>query len=255
MSGWQAHFITLFPEMFPGSLGKSLTGRALDNGVWHYITHNLRDFGEGRHKNVDDTPSGGGPSMVLRADIAGAAIDAVRVDAPDLPLVLPSPRGEVLTQSSVRELADGNGVIFLCNRFEGVDERIIEAYDVREVSIGDYILSGGEPAALVMVDAILRLLPGVIGDAASHDEESFANGLLEYPQYTRPAIWRGRSIPEALTSGDHARVAGWRATTSAALTKARRPDLWAARCDDKKPKKLSEKAKKPSEKERPPEKR
>ncbi len=224
---WQAHFITLFPEMFPGPLGASLAGRAHEAGIWHCQTHALRDHGIGKHKNVDDTPSGGGAGMVLRADVAAAAIEQVQAQAPNLPLLMPSPRGQIFDQAMAQELAQGAGAIFFCNRFEGVDERVIEAFDVREVSIGDYILSGGEPAALAMSDAIIRLLPGVMGSEMSSQEESFANGLLEYPHYTRPNSWQGAEIPEVLVSGDHQKVAQWRAEKSAEITQKRRPDLWA----------------------------
>jgi len=227
MSGWQAHFITLFPDMFPGTLAHSLAGRALQNGLWHCTTHDLRDFGAGKHKNVDDTPAGGGAGMVLRADIAAAAIDAVRVQAADLPLLMPSPCGRPFTQKMAVELAEGAGAVFFCNRFEGIDARVIEARNAIEVSLGDYILSGGEPAALAMTDAVVRLLPGVMGAAASATEESFADGLLEYPHYTRPAEWEGRTIPEILLSGDHGKIAEWRRRQALDTTKARRPDLWA----------------------------
>lgn len=227
MSGWQAHFISLFPDMFPGSLGHSLAGRALQSGLWHCTAHDLRDFGEGKHKNVDDTPAGGGAGMVLRADIAAAAIDAVRAQAPDMPLLMPSPRGAPFTQQMAAKLAEGKGAVFFCNRFEGIDARVVEARAAIEVSLGDYVLSGGEPAALAMTDAVVRLLPGVMGAAASAHEESFADGLLEYPHYTRPAEWEGRAIPEILLSGDHGKIAEWRKQQTHEITKTRRPDLWA----------------------------
>jgi tRNA (guanine37-N1)-methyltransferase len=231
---WQAHYITLFPEMFPGSLGQSLAGRAHEAGIWDCQTHDLRAHGEGKHKNVDDTPSGGGAGMVLRADVAGAAIEQVRAHAPSLPVILPSPRGEAFTQDLAIELAQGPGAIFFCNRFEGVDERVIEALECREVSLGDYILSGGEPAALAMSDAIIRLLPGVMGSDLSAGEESFANGLLEYPHYTRPATWQGLEIPDILTSGDHGKIAQWREQKAEEITQKRRPDLWAKHLPTKK---------------------
>ena len=230
---WQANYITLFPEMFPGSLGESLAGRAHQSGIWQCTAHNLRDHGEGKHKNVDDTPAGGGAGMVLRADIAAAAIEQVKAQNPDLPLIMPSPRGEVFTQDMASNLAQGPGAIFFCNRFEGIDERVIEAFDCREVSLGDYILSGGEPAALVMSDAIIRLLPGVMGSDMSGEEESFADDLLEYPHYTKPASWQGRDIPEVLLSGDHGKIAAWRREKAAEITQKRRPDLWAKRRRDK----------------------
>jgi len=224
---WQAHYITLFPDMFPGPLGASLAGRAQEAGIWQCQTHALRDHGLGKHKNVDDTPSGGGAGMVLRADVAAAAIEKVQAQTHNLPLIMPSPRGLVFDQAMAQQLAQGPGAIFFCNRFEGVDERVIEAFGVREVSIGDYILSGGEPAALAISDAIIRLLPGVMGSAQSSEEESFANGLLEYPQYTRPNSWQGAEIPDVLVSGDHQKIAQWRAEKSAEITRKRRPDLWA----------------------------
>ncbi len=231
---WRAHYITLFPEMFPGALGQSLAGRAHEAGIWDCQTHDLRAHGEGKHKNVDDTPSGGGAGMVLRADVAGAAIEQVRAQAPSLPLIMPSPRGEAFTQDLAIELAQGPGAIFFCNRFEGIDERVIETFACREVSLGDYILSGGEPAALAMSDAIIRLLPGVMGSDASAEEESFANGLLEYPHYTRPATWQGLEIPDILTSGDHGKIAQWREQKAKEITQKRRPDLWAKHLPTKK---------------------
>ncbi len=188
---WQAHIITLFPDMFPGPLNTSLSGRALETGAWACQPHDLRAFGEGRHRAVDDTPAGGGAGMVLRADIASAALADTQNKAGDLPVLLPSPRGVPFTQEMAADLALGKGAIFMCNRFEGVDERFIEAHNLREVSMGDYILSGGEMAAFAMLDAIIRLLPGMMGSSASHDEESFTDDLLEYPQYTRPASWQG----------------------------------------------------------------
>jgi tRNA (guanine37-N1)-methyltransferase len=231
---WQAHYITLFPEMFPGTLGESLAGRAHAAGIWHCQTHHLREHGAGKHKNVDDTPAGGGAGMVLRADVAGAAIEHVVAQNPGLPLIMPSPRGAVFDQAMAADLAQGPGAIFFCNRFEGVDERVIEAFGCREVSLGDYILSGGEPAALTMSDAIIRLLPGVMGSDMSSDEESFTDDVLEYPQYTKPAQWQERDIPAVLLSGDHGKIAAWRREKSAEITKKRRPDLWAKHEADKK---------------------
>ncbi len=225
MSTFRADVLTLFPEMFPGTLGLSLAGEALKLGTWSLHTHDIRDHGLGKHRAVDDTPAGGGAGMVIRADVLAASIDSV-VDAHDpRPRLLMSPRGKPLTQEMVREFSSGEGVIIICGRFEGVDERIIEARNLQEVSIGDYVLSGGEPAALVLLDAIVRLLPGVMGKTESGEEESFENGLLEYPHYTRPREWEGRSIPEILLSGDHKKIAEWRRAESERITTLRRPDL------------------------------
>jgi tRNA (guanine37-N1)-methyltransferase len=221
---WRATVLTLFPEMFPGPLGASLAGRALASGLWELDARDIRVSATDKHRSVDDTPAGGGPGMVLRADVLAAAIDAA--GTPVLPRLLMSPRGRPLTQSYVRELAAGPGALIVCGRFEGVDQRLIEARGLEEVSIGDYVLSGGEIAALALIDACVRLLPGVMGKAESGAEESFSDALLEYPQYTRPQIFEGRQIPEILTSGDHARVAAWRKAEAEALTRARRPDLW-----------------------------
>ncbi|MEI6572020.1 MAG: tRNA (guanosine(37)-N1)-methyltransferase TrmD [Alphaproteobacteria bacterium] len=225
MSGFRADVLTLFPEMFPGALGLSLAGEALKQGTWSLAAHDIRDHGLGKHRAVDDTPAGGGAGMVIRADVLAAAIDSV-VDAEDTrPRLLMSPRGKPLTQDLVREFASGDGVVIICGRFEGVDERVIEGRNLTEVSIGDYILSGGEPAALVLLDAIVRLLPGVMGKAESGEDESFENGLLEYPHYTRPREWEGRSIPEILLSGDHKKIAEWRHAESERITREKRPDL------------------------------
>ena len=209
--------------MFPGPLGLSLAGRALEEGAWDLQTVHLREFGEGKHKRVDDTPAGGGAGMVLKPDVLGAAIDSLPND--DRPRLLMSPRGKSLTQARVRELAAGPGAVIVCGRFEGVDQRVIDGRGLEEVSIGDYILSGGEPAALVMLDSIVRLLPGVMGNDASGENESFESGLLEHPHYTRPAEWEGRAIPEVLTSGNHKRVEEWQREQSEKLTAERRPDL------------------------------
>jgi tRNA (guanine37-N1)-methyltransferase len=222
---WQATVLTLFPEMFPGPLSISLVGQALSAGLWSLRTVPIRDFGLGRHRAVDDTPAGGGAGMVLRADVVAAAIDHARRDGPDLPLVYLSPRGQPLTQPLVAELAAGAGVMLIAGRFEGLDERVIEGRGVREISIGDYVLSGGELAAMVLIDAAVRLLPGVIGAADSLTHESFEGGLLEYPQYTKPREWEGRAIPDVLLSGDHGKIAEWRAEQSRRLTELRRPDL------------------------------
>ncbi|MDX2156722.1 MAG: tRNA (guanosine(37)-N1)-methyltransferase TrmD [Hyphomicrobiaceae bacterium] len=226
---WHAVVLTLFPEMFPGPLGVSLTGQALAAGTWRLDAHNIRDHGLGRHRQVDDTPAGGGAGMVMRADVLGPAIDAARASASGLPLVYLSPRGEPLTQRLVHELSGGPGIVLLAGRFEGLDQRVIEARSLREISIGDYVLSGGELAAMVLIDACVRLLPGVLGAAASLDEESFESGLLEYPQFTRPREWEGRSIPDVLLSGDHKRIAQWRRAEAERLTRERRPDLLTGR--------------------------
>jgi tRNA (guanine37-N1)-methyltransferase len=224
---WRATVLTLFPEMFPGPLGISLAGRALASGLWTLEARDIRASATDRHRSVDDTPAGGGPGMVLRADVLAAAIDAADM-GPDRPRLLMSPRGRPLTQSRVRELAGSPGPLIVCGRFEGVDQRVIEARGLEEVSIGDYVLSGGEIAAFALIDACVRLLPGVMGKAESGEDESFSHSLLEYPQYTRPQVFEGRSIPEILVSGDHAKVAAWRRAEAEALTRTRRPDLWAA---------------------------
>jgi tRNA (guanine37-N1)-methyltransferase len=223
---WRASVITIFPEMFPGPLGLSLAGKAREKGIWSLDAIDLRDFAPDKHRTVDDTPAGGGPGMVMKPDVIARAIDAVATD--DRPRLLMSPRGAPLTQRKVAALAAGPGAVLLCGRFEGVDERVIAGRNLEEVSVGDYVLSGGEVAALVLIDACVRLLPGVMGEAGSLAEESFADGLLEYPQYTRPALWEGQAIPEVLVSGDHAKVAAWRRAEAERLTGARRPDLWAA---------------------------
>ena len=226
---FRASIITLYPEMFPGSLSHSLAGNALERGDWELETVHLRDFGEGKHKRVDDTPAGGGAGMVLRADVLGNAIDAATGKKDKRPLLLMSPRGKPLTQKRVRKLAKGDGVIVVCGRFEGVDQRVIEGRGLQEVSIGDYILSGGEPAALVLLDAIVRLLPGVMGNDASGTNESFEDGLLEHPHYTRPQEWEGMTIPEVLTSGNHKKIAEWQLKQSEKLTEERRPDLFVSK--------------------------
>ncbi|MGO9392672.1 tRNA (guanosine(37)-N1)-methyltransferase TrmD [Rhodoblastus sp.] len=226
---WAASVFTLYPEMFPGPLGASMAGTALTNGLWALKTHNIRDHGLGRHRAVDDTPAGGGPGMVLRADVLAASLDAATPLGDPRPRLLMSPRGKPLTQEMAREFASGPGLVILCGRFEGVDERVIEGRGLREISIGDYILSGGEIAALTLLDACVRLLPGVMGKHESGDDESFEGGLLEYPHYTRPREWEGRPIPDMLLSGDHAKIARWRREQAEALTKERRPDLWKAR--------------------------
>lgn len=222
---FRATVLTLFPDMFPGPLGLSLSGDGLARGLWSLEARDIRDHGLGKHRSVDDTPAGGGAGMVLRADVLASAIDAA-APADDLrPRLLMSPRGKPLTQARVRDLAAGPGAIIVCGRFEGVDERVIQARDLEEVSIGDYVLSGGEIAALVLLDACVRLIPGVMGAAASGKEESFENGLLEYPHYTRPREFEGREIPEILLSGDHGRIAAWRRAEAERITEERRPDL------------------------------
>jgi tRNA (guanine37-N1)-methyltransferase len=223
---WSASVLTLFPEMFPGPLGVSLVGQALTAGLWSLQAHNIRDHGIGRHRAVDDTPAGGGAGMVLRADVLAAAIDAARDTAPaGTRSIYLSPRGAPLTQSLVRSLAAGPGVLLIAGRFEGVDERVIAGRDLQEVSVGDYVLSGGELGAMVLIDACVRLLPGVLGSDASLTTESFENGLLEHPQFTKPREWEGRAIPEVLVSGDHKKIEAWRQSQSEALTRQRRPDL------------------------------
>ncbi|MEA3028925.1 MAG: tRNA (guanine37-N1)-methyltransferase [Sphingomonadales bacterium] len=229
---WPATILTLYPEMFPGPLGHSLAGRALGEGIWSLDTVQLRDFATDRHRSVDDTPAGGGAGMVMRADVLAAALDSVSNGAPKLVM---SPRGRPLTQALVRDLAAGPGITILCGRFEGIDERLFEARDVVPVSVGDYVLSGGEPAALALLDACVRLLPGVMGAALSGEEESFESGLLEYPHYTRPVIWEGRGIPEVLRSGDHAKIAAWRKARAADETRLRRPDLIERHGDARRP--------------------
>jgi tRNA (guanine37-N1)-methyltransferase len=226
---WRATVVTLFPELFPGPLAVSLCGDALARGLWALDTVAIRDFGLGRHKTVDDTPAGGGAGMVMRADVLGPALDAALALNPHAVRILLSPRGESLTQPTVRALAATPGVVLLAGRFEGVDERVIEARGLREISIGDYVLSGGELPAMVLIDAVVRLLPGVVGAEASLAEESFEQGLLEYPQYTRPRDWEGRPIPDVLLSGDHKRIEAWRREQAERLTRERRPDLWAAK--------------------------
>ena len=221
---WAVTVLTLFPEMFPGALGISLVGKARDRELWSLEIRDIREHGIGKHRTVDDTPAGGGPGMVMRADVAAAAIDAV--DRDSRPLIYLSPRGAPLTQARVKALAGGPGAILLCGRFEGLDERVIGARGIEEISLGDFVLAGGEIAAMALVEAAVRLLPGVLGDDASPQEESFAAGLLEYPQFTRPQNWEGRGIPEVLTQGNHKEISKWRKSEAERLTRLRRPDLW-----------------------------
>ncbi len=227
---WQARIVTLFPDAFPGVLGLSLTGKALSEGRWQLHTHDLRDFGIGKHRNVDDTPAGGGAGMVLRADVVGPAIEAAQAHARGhWPVLYMSPRGRPFDQAMARDLARADGVTMLCGRFEGVDERVLEHYGITEVSLGDFVMTGGELAAQAMLDATVRLLPGVLGNAESTVDESHAAGLLEHPQYTRPANWEGREIPPVLMSGNHGEIEKWRRARAEELTRTRRPDLWTRR--------------------------
>ena len=230
---WRASILTIFPEMFPGPLALSLAGKALVSGFWSLDTHDIRNAASDKHRTVDDTPAGGGPGMVMKADVLARAIDTVPPDT--RPRLLMSPRGAPLTQNRVARLAAGQGAVIICGRFEGVDERLIAARQLEEISLGDFVLSGGEPAAIALLDACVRLLPGVMGKEASIAEESFADGLLEYPQYTRPPLWEGQQIPEVLLSGAHAKVKAWRQAEAERLTRERRPDLWAAYQARKKP--------------------
>jgi len=223
---WRASVLTLFPEMFPGPLGHSLLGRALQKNIWSLDVRDIREHGLGKHRTVDDTPSGGGPGMVMRADVAAAAIDAARARNADLPAIYLSPRGKPLTQSRVRDLANGPGAILLCGRFEGLDQRAIDARNLEEISIGDFVLAGGEIAAQALIEASVRLLPGVLGAEASPEDESFSHGLLEYPQFTRPQSFEGRDIPDVLTGGNHKEISKWRQGEAERLTRERRPDLW-----------------------------
>ncbi|MCW1930709.1 tRNA (guanosine(37)-N1)-methyltransferase TrmD [Pararhodobacter zhoushanensis] len=231
-SAWAAKIITLFPDAFPGVLGQSLTGKALDRGLWSLDTLDLRPFGEGRHRNVDDTPAGGGAGMVLRADILARALRMAEIGTgprPRWPVVYLSPRGTPFDQAMARRFAAGDGITLLCGRFEGVDERVLEHFAIEEVSLGDFVLTGGEIAAQAVLDATVRLLPGVLGNAASTEEESHSSGLLEHPQYTKPAVWEGREIPPVLLSGNHAEIAKWRRAQAERITRERRPDMWARR--------------------------
>ena len=226
-SPWKAKVLTLFPEMFPGPLGLSLAGQGLEAGSWALEAVDIRDFAADKHRTVDDLPFGGGPGMVIRPDVVSEAIDAAAGADPSLALIYLTPRGRPLTQARVGELARGPGIVLLCGRYEGLDERVLDAHGLDEISLGDFVLSGGEAAAIAVIDACVRLLPGVVGAPESLIDESFENGLLEYPQYTRPREWRGRTVPEVLVSGDHKKVKAWRRHKAKAITRERRPDLWA----------------------------
>jgi tRNA (guanine37-N1)-methyltransferase len=226
---WRASVLTIFPEMFPGPLGLSLAGKALASKVWSLDVVDIRDHATDKHRTVDDTPAGGGPGMVMKADVLARALEAASPPDDTRPRLYMTPRGRPLTQARVATLSRGPGAVILCGRFEGVDERILEARNFSEISIGDYVLSGGEPAALALLDACVRLIPGVMGKEASGTEESFSDGLLEYPQFTKPPVWEGHAIPEVLLSGDHAKVAAWRRAEAERLTRERRPDLWNTR--------------------------
>ncbi|PPR62667.1 MAG: tRNA (guanine-N(1)-)-methyltransferase [Alphaproteobacteria bacterium MarineAlpha3_Bin3] len=226
-SPWKAKVLTLFPEMFPGPLGLSLAGQGLEAGSWALEAVDIRDFAADKHRTVDDPPFGGGPGMVIRPDVVSEAIDAAAGADPSLALIYLTPRGRPLTQARVGELARGPGIVLLCGRYEGLDERVLDAHGLAEISLGDFVLSGGEAAAIAVIDACVRLLPGVVGAPESLIDESFENGLLEYPQYTRPREWRGRTVPEVLVSGDHEKIKAWRRHQAEAITRERRPDLWA----------------------------
>jgi tRNA (guanine37-N1)-methyltransferase len=232
VGSFRVKVLTILPEMFPGALDASLIGKALKEHIWSLEVLDIRDFASNKHRTVDDTPAGGGPGMVMKPDVVSAAIDAAQADAPDdrarWPVIYLSPRGRPFTQGRARELAAGEGITLLCGRFEGVDQRVLEAHGVEEVSIGDFVLTGGEIPAMALIDTVVRLRPGVLGNEASLDEESFSRGLLEHPHYTRPQVWEGREIPEILLSGHHAKIAKWRLSQAERLTKERRPDLWRA---------------------------
>ena len=223
---WTAKVLTLFPEMFPGPLGVSLAGNGLEDGIWSLETVDIRDFAQDKHRTVDDAPMGGGPGMVMRPDVVDAAIQSVTKSAPSLPLIYLTPRGRRLDQERIHQLAAGPGVSVICGRFEGLDQRVLDTHTVDEISLGDFVLSGGEPAAMAMIDACVRLLPGIVGSSESLADESFERGLLEYPQYTRPQEWNGQSVPDVLTSGHHEKIRAWRLAQAEAVTRTRRPDLW-----------------------------
>lgn len=229
LPAWTVRVLTLYPAMFPGPLGHALTGRALAEGLWRLETIDIRAFASDRHRSVDDSPAGGGPGMVMRADVTARALDAARAGAEDWPALVLSPRGRRFDQPLARNLATAPGLLLVCGRFEGIDERLLEARPLEEVSLGDFVLTGGEPAAFALIDAVVRLIPRVLGNPESLAEESFSSGLLEHPQYTRPPVWEGRPIPEVLLSGHHGRIAEWRQAEAERLTQERRPDLWRAR--------------------------
>lgn len=226
MQNWHASVLTLYPDMFPGPLGQSMAGRGLDENKWSLEVKNIRDHGLGKHKDVDDTPAGGGPGMVMRADVLGEALEAVLEPEEKRPIIALSPRGTPLTQDRVKDLSKGQGVVLVCGRFEGFDERFLESFDIEEVSIGDFVLQGGETAALCLLEACVRLLPGIMGSELSGQTETFENGLLEYPQYTRPRTWKEKDIPPVLVSGNHEEIEQWRTKRSEELTRKKRPDLW-----------------------------
>ncbi|MBC27007.1 MAG: tRNA (guanosine(37)-N1)-methyltransferase TrmD [Rhodospirillaceae bacterium] len=227
MSGWKVDILTIFPEMFPGPLGISIAGKALERGLWTFEATDIRDFADDKHNTVDDTPCGGGPGMVMRADVIDSALSSIS-EIGDRPVVYLTPRGKTFDQKMARDFADGPGIIFVCGRYEGIDERFLDMHKPHQVSLGDFVLSGGEPAAIAIIDCCIRHIPGILGDKESLSEESFERGLLEYPHYTRPQLWRGRSVPEVLLSGHHKKISNWRREQSERLTRNHRPDLWSA---------------------------
>ena len=227
MSPWKVDMLTIFPEMFPGPLGLSIAGKALERGLWTFEATDIREFASDRHKTVDDTPCGGGPGMVMRADVIDSALSSIS-EIGDRPVVYLTPRGKTFDQQMAKDFAGGPGIVFVCGRYEGIDERFLDMHKPRQVSLGDFVLSGGEPAAIAIIDSCIRLIPGILGDIESLSEESFERGLLEYPHYTRPQVWRGRSVPEVLLSGHHEKISAWRRKQSERLTRNHRPDLWSA---------------------------
>lgn len=227
MSTWKVDILTIFPEMFPGPLGLSIAGKALERGLWTFEATDIREFASDRHKTVDDTPCGGGPGMVMRADVIDSALSSIS-EIGDRPVVYLTPRGKTFDQQMAKDFANGPGIVFVCGRYEGIDERFLDMHEPYQVSLGDFVLSGGEPAAIAIIDSCIRLIPGILGDVDSLSEESFERGLLEYPHYTRPQVWRGRSVPEVLLSGHHKKISAWRREQSERLTRNHRPDLWSA---------------------------
>ena len=227
MSTWKVDMLTIFPEMFPGPLGLSIAGKALERGLWTFEATDIREFASDRHKTVDDTPCGGGPGMVMRADVIDSALSSIS-EIGDRPVVYLTPRGKTFDQQMAKDFADGPGIVFVCGRYEGIDERFLDMHKPHQVSLGDFVLSGGEPAAIAIIDSCIRLIPGILGDVESLSDESFERGLLEYPHYTRPQVWRGRSVPEVLLSGHHKKISAWRREQSERLTRDHRPDLWSA---------------------------